>query len=51
MPFVQLNVECVWWSVCMGAGLFGISVYRWPRVGLFRGRCVNGVMCVLMSVP
>jgi hypothetical protein len=46
VPLVWLNVEFLRWSVCMGAGVFGISVYRRPRVGLFGGRCVNGVMCV-----
>ena len=46
MPFEWLNVECVRWSVCTGAVVYGISVHRRPRVGLFKGRCVNGVMCV-----
>ena len=51
MLFVWLNVECVRWSVCMGAG-DGISVHRRPRDGLFRGRlCEWCNLCVLMLVP
>ena len=34
----------------MGAGVCGISVHMRPCVGLFRGRCVNGVMCVCADV-
>jgi hypothetical protein len=30
----------------MGAGVFGISVHRRPCDGLFRGRCVYGVLCM-----
>ncbi len=44
--FVWLNVGCVRCSVCIGAGVFGISVHSRPCDGLFRGRCANGVICV-----
>ena len=46
MPYAWLNVGCVRWCVCVCAGVIGVSVYRRPCNGLFRGRCVNGVICV-----
>jgi len=46
VPYVWLNVEYVWWSVCVGTCVIGVSVYCGPCDGLFSGRCVNGVICV-----
>ena len=43
---VWLNVGCFRWCVCIDAGVLKMSVYRWSYDRLFRGHCVDGVVCV-----
>ena len=43
---VWLNVGCLRWGVCIDAGVLKMFVHRWSFDRLFRGRCVDGVVCV-----